>query len=154
MNIGFYLLDVDTSKTHQEILVAINDLCKLRPIDNIVLFNNQFNAIDIDQQYYILHISQAKFFKGPLFVFGTKPAMVTSTFPCSTKQIIYMNEPEWTQNHELPFTLWANIYLNPDVSLLTNNQTTHDLLRICWKEPLPIINSINAEALNNVLQIV
>jgi hypothetical protein len=152
MNIGFYLLDVDSSSYHRQILKAINDLCQLRPVDNIVLFNNQFNTIDLEQKYYILHINQAKFFKGPLFVFGTKASMLTNTFPCPTKQILYMQTPEWSEHPELPFTAWSNIYLNDNTYLLTDNIDTHNLIKICWKEPLPLINSINAEALNNVLQ--
>ena len=52
MNIGFYLLDVDTqNQEHQTILNSINQLCSNRPYDNIVLFNNKFNALDVDHKY-------------------------------------------------------------------------------------------------------
>ena len=87
MNIGFYLLDVDTqNQEHQTILNSINQLCSNRPYDNIVLFNNKFNALDVDHKYYILHISEAKYFKGILFVFDIKSAMLTKTFPAPKKQ--------------------------------------------------------------------
>lgn len=152
MNIGFYLLDVDMSDKYRIMLQAINNLCILRPTDNIVVFNNQFDAIDINQKYYILHLSHAKFFKGILFVNGTKAALLTNSFPCPTQQIIYMNTPEWADHPSLPYTVWANIYLNKNIEILTDNPDTYHLTNICWKKPLPLIESFNAEALNNVIQ--
>jgi hypothetical protein len=152
MNIGFYLLDVDMSEKCKIILQAINDYCKNNRQNNVVLFNNQFNAVDLDPQYYILHLNQAKFFKGLLFVFGTKPALLTNSFPCAKKQIIYMTEPEWSAHPELPFTVWSNIYLNDSTELLTDNLDTYNLMNICWKKPLSLIKSFDAEAINNVIQ--
>lgn len=152
MNIGFYILDIDMSPEHTKVLKAINELCVKRPQDHIVVFNNQFTAIDPEQKYYVLHINQAKFFRGLLFVFSTKAALLTSTFPCSSKQILYMNKPEWAEHPELPYTVWSNIYMHTDIELLTDDQTTHDLCKICWKTPLPLINVFDGEALNNVIQ--
>lgn len=140
------------SPEHRNILSAINGLCKIRPYDNIVLFNNQFNAIDIDAKYYMLHINQAKFFNGLLFVFGTKEALLTQTFPGPTKQIIYMNQPEWSSHIDMPYTFWSNIYLRPNIELLTDSLNTHDLLNICWKKPLPLIDSLTTENINYVIQ--
>lgn len=63
MNIGFLVLDVNVQNTkHEKILKSINELCKIRPYDNIVLFNNKFECVDLDHKYYILHVSQAKYF--------------------------------------------------------------------------------------------
>lgn len=152
MNIGFYILDIDTSKEKQQMLECINNLCNLRKQDNIVLFNNQFNAVDVNQKYYILHINQAKFFNGVLFVDGTRPALLTNSFPCPSKQILYMHKAEWTERTDLPFTVWANVYLNPNTSLLTDNFDTYNLMRICWKEPLPLLSAFNAEEINHVIQ--
>jgi hypothetical protein len=152
MDIGFYLLDVDAKNADQtKILAAINQLCVDRPYDNIVLFNNQFNKLDNRHKYYILHIQQAKYFDGILFVFDTKSAMLTQTFPSPKKQILFMSEPEWSVNPALPYGFWYSIYMKPQVELLTDKQETHDIIDICWKKPIGLIPEINSKELQNVL---
>tara|TARA_B100000085_G_C18385779_1_gene448307 strand:- start:287 stop:763 length:477 start_codon:yes stop_codon:yes gene_type:complete len=153
MNIGFYLLDVVANNTqHQDILKSINELCKLRPYDNIVLFNNKFDAIDMDHKYYTLHISEAKYFKGILFVFDIKSAMLTKTFPAPKKQLLYLTEPEWASKKQIPYTFWSSIYNNNDFELISSNEDLYELCNICWKTPIDNIEKLNGDMINNLVQ--
>jgi len=153
MNIGFYLLDVHQSnEKHRQILNGINDLCEQRPYDNIVLFNNQFHASDPDHKYYILHISEAKYFKGLLFVFDIKSAMLTKTFPAPRKQILFLDKAEWSGKRDMPYSFWNGIYNNEDFELVSTNKDLETLCDICWKKPLDNIDTFNGESINNVLQ--
>lgn len=153
MNIGFYLLDINNNdQKDKNILSMINDLCVLRPYDNVVLFNNQFNAIDIDHKYYILHISEAKYFKGLLFTFDIKSAMLTKTFPCPKKQILYVDKAEWSEKTDLPYSFWYNIYMNEDFELLSSDKKMHELCQICWKEPIATISDFSSKDIDNVIQ--
>ena len=152
MDIGFYLLDIEAKNVLQtKILTAINKLCEDRPYDNIVVFNNQFNRLDHRHKYYMLHIQQEKYFDGLLFVFDTKSAMLSQTFPCPKKQILFMSEPEWSINPSLPYGFWYNIYMKPHIELLTDKQETHDIIDICWKKPIGLMSEINSKELQNVL---
>jgi hypothetical protein len=152
MDIGFYLLDVDAKNSVQaKILTAVNQLCEDRPYDNIIVFNNQFNRLDHRHKYYMLHIQQAKYFDGILFVFDTKSAMLTQTFPSPKKQIMFMSEPEWSINPALPYGFWYNIYMKPQIELLTDKKETHDIIDICWKKPIGLIPEINSKELQNVI---
>jgi len=152
MDIGFYLLDVDAKNSLQtKILTAVNQLCEDRPYDNIIVFNNQFNRLDHRHKYYMLHIQQAKYFDGILFVFDTKSAMLTQTFPSPKKQIMFMSEPEWAINPALPYGFWYNIYMKPQIELLTDKKETHDIIDICWKKPIGLIPEINSKELQNVI---
>lgn len=153
MNIGFYLLDVTANNTHhQAILSSINELCVLRPYDNIVLFNNKFDAVDIDHKYYTLHISEAKYFKGIIFVFDIKSAMLTKTFPAPQKQLLYLNEAEWASKKQIPYAFWNSIYNNADFELIAANEDLYELSSVCWKEPIDTIEKLNGELINNVIQ--
>lgn len=152
MDIGFYILDIETNNEHtNKIIAAINSLCKRLPYANIVLFNNQYNTIYKDDKFYVLHIQQAKYFNGILFVFDTKSALLTQTFPSPSKQILYMREPEWSKDTSLPYSIWNNIYLKNNFEVITDNKQTYDLFEICWKKPLNLISEINAEELENVI---
>lgn len=153
MNIGFYLLEVNqNNSTQQAIIQNINRLCQLRPQDNIVVFNNIFNTVDMEQKYYLLSINHAKYFDGLLFIFDTESALLTKTFPSPRKQILYLDKPEWAANPALPYTIWYNIYMDNKFELLVGSQNMFDLTKICWKEPLAIINNYDAKELNNVIQ--
>jgi hypothetical protein len=153
MNIGFYLLEINqNNKAQQNIIQSINNLCALRPQDNIVLFNNIFNTIDINQKYYILSINQAKYFDGILFLFDTESALLTKTFPGPRKQILHLDKPEWSYNPALPYTIWHNIYMDNKFELLAGSKEIYDLTQICWKNPLKVINNYNAEEFNDVIQ--
>ncbi len=152
MDIGFYLLDVVVNNEKQDaILSSINDLCRARPYDNIVLFNNQFARIDNNKKYYTLHIQQAKYFDGMLFVFDTKSAMLTQTFPSPKKQILLLSEPEWSNDTSLPYSFWENIYMKDNIELITDNENTHQLCEICWKKPLHLLKTLNGEEIGNVV---
>ena len=153
MNIGFYLLDISNGdEKDRNILRMINELCVLRPYDNIVLFNNKFNAIDLDHKYYILHISEAKYFKGILFNFDIKSAMLTKTFPCPKKQLLYIDKAEWSEKTDLPYSFWYNIYMNQDFELISSTNELNELCKVCWKDPIAQISDFNVKDIDDVVQ--
>lgn len=153
MNIAFYLLDIEQNNIrHQEILKAINNLCSLRPYDNIVIFNNNFNTIDINQKYYLLSINHAKYFRGLLFLFDTEHAMLTRTFPGPDKQFICMNKPTWTENTNIPFSVWYSVYMDHKFELLVDSEYLYDLVDTCWKKPFSKSFNLTAENIDNVIR--
>jgi hypothetical protein len=153
MNIGFYLLDIEqTNKKHQAILKCINELYTIRPHDNIVLFNNKFSSVDPEQKYYTLHISEAKYFKGILFVFDIKSAMLTKSFPAPKKQILFIDKLEWSEKRDIPYMFWKHIYNHEDFELITANETMEKLCDNCWRKPLSNLKDLNGEQINAVLQ--
>ena len=153
MNIGFYLLDVDVQNQKQTmILNSINALCTARPYDNIILFNNRFNTVDMDHKYYTLHISEAKFFKGILFVFDIKSALLTKTFPAPKKQILHISENTWSAKKDIPYKFWESIYMNDKFELIADNQDMFELCDICWETPLATVQNFQPKDIENVIQ--
>lgn len=152
MDIGFYLLDIKANNNFQnEVIENINQFCIHNPYDNVVLFNNQFDRTDVDHKYYILHIQQAKYFDGILFVFDTRSAMITQTFPSPKKKIIYINEPEWNLNPNIPYDFWKDIYMQNNTEIITNNKSTYDICDICWKTPKHLMQNMSYKEFENVI---
>jgi hypothetical protein len=155
MNIGFYLLDIDQENQNcLGLLAMINDLCLLRPKDNIVVFSNTPNAIIQGNRYYMLHVSQAKFFKGNLYLFDHKSRLLTQTFKTPAKQVMYIAEIPWgrestTQNL---YTQWQNQYGSSNLEFIAHSQEVYDLLDICWKKPVKLLPQLSAEEFNNVIE--
>lgn len=153
MNIGFFLLNITSQNEKQVgILESINKLCSIRPYDNIVLFNNKYANVDLDHKYYMLHINQAKYFDGILFIFDIKSAILTRTFPCPKKQILVLDENVWNTRRNTPYVFWKNIFMNPDLELIVTDEKLYNECDICWKKPISIINQNSIEDLHNVIQ--
>ena len=153
MNIGFYLLDVEQNNSlHKTIINTINELYDIRPNDNIVLFNNKFAMVDPNQKYYILHINEAKYFKGILFVFDIKSAMLTKSFAAPSKQILLVDKAEWLQKKDIPYVFWEHIYNHENFELLTHNDYISTICENCWRKPLSNLKDLNGDQINAVLQ--
>lgn len=153
MNIGFYLLNIEAGNGYQaSILNSINELCKIRPYDQIVLFNDITQVIHSNTGYYMLHINEAKYFDGILFVFDAKSLMLSKDFPSPVKQIFIMAQAEWAQNKTTPYRAWESLFMPNNIELVTTNTDLENLCSICWKDPVANIDQLNGEILNNVLQ--
>lgn len=153
MNIGFLILDVNVqNQKHVKLLKSINELCKIRPYDNIVLFNNKFEFVDTDHKYYTLHMSQAKYFKGLLFIFDIRTAMITKTFDVPSKQLLFVDHPDWPEKTDIPYTFWKDIYMKDSLEIIAENQEVFDLCNLCWKEPVAQISNFEPKDINDVIQ--
>lgn len=147
MDIGFYLINADHSDKCNLIIDTINKMVDNHPYDNIILFNNQYNRIDNNKKFPIIHINQAKYFGGFLVLFDIKSAIISKTFPSPQKQLLYLDETSWSNDSKMPVLFWHNIFLNTNISILASNQEIKDLLTICWEPPLAIMSTINEKEL-------
>ncbi|MEX0594976.1 MAG: hypothetical protein WD512_00640, partial [Candidatus Paceibacterota bacterium] len=134
MDIAFYVIYADHSDKCNKIIDTLNNLVDMCPYDNIILFNSQYNRTDAVKKFPIIHLNQAKYFRGILICFDIKSSMITKTFPAPEKQILYIDETSWSNDSTIPMMFWQGIYSNPDIKLVAKNEEIKDLLSICWSE--------------------
>lgn len=151
MDIGFYLTSASHSEKIDSIISTINSMVDERPYDNIILFNSDYNRIDNNKKFPIIHINQAKYFRGYLFVFDVKSAMITKTFPSNEKQFLYVDEIPWSTEEPTPLLFWQSIFNSENIETIAKNKQIYDLLEICWKTPISIIDTINSQGLYDVI---
>jgi hypothetical protein len=77
--------------------------------------------------------------------------MVTQTFPAPKHQVLYCKNTEWSRDTSAPYGFWNNIYNRNNCELIASNKETYDLLEICWKKPLSLIQNINSEEISDVI---
>lgn len=147
MDIGFYLINADHSEKCNAIIDTLNRMVENHPYDNIILFNNQYNRIDNEKKFPILHINQAKYFRGCLILFDIKSVVVTKSFPSPAKQLLYLDDIPWSKDGNTPVLFWHDIFLNPDISIIADSETTKDLLTLCWRAPTSVMPKINEKEL-------
>lgn len=151
MDLAFYLIRADHSEKCNNIITVLNDMVDQNPYDNIILFNSQYDRTDNNKKFPIIHINQAKYFRGTLICFDIKSAMITKTFPSPKNQILYIDDLSWTNDHSIPVMFWKSIYDNNNIHLIAKDESIADLLDICWSRPIATIDNINAKELHSVI---
>lgn len=150
MDIGFYITNIEGSNKDQ-LLECVNNYVENNPYDNVVVFNDVFNAIT-NNKFYTLHISHAKYFKGTLFIFDIKDATIVNTFPAPKRKIFFATQAYWQNNKMVQYAAWNQIFNNSDMDIVVNNESMFDVYKMCWKEPIHIVPKISYEEIKHVLQ--
>lgn len=152
MDIGFYLTTATDSIKCNQIIKTMNDMISDHPYDNIILFNGTYNRIDPDKKFPIIHLSQAKYFRGILLVFDATSAMITRTFPSPKKQIFYIDDLFWMKDLSIPAAFWNSIFSNEDILKVSSRSDITDIIEICWNKPEYQIEEIESKRLYDVCQ--
>ena len=93
-DIGFYITDIKENN-HNHLLDQINIYISNHPYDNVIVFNNSFEKLNLDNKFYILHLNEAKYFNGILFMFNPTDASICSTFPGPIKKVFFASDIYW-----------------------------------------------------------
>lgn len=150
-NVGFFITDIKEG-SHDHILSQINEYILQNPYDNVVVFNDSFNKINNGNKFYLLHINEAKYFDGILFIFNPTDASICATFPGPKKQIFYATELYWHTTPYIPYASWKTIFLDSHIDTVVSSQKDYDVYSLCWKTPILVEKTFDKEMIKNVLQ--
>jgi hypothetical protein len=143
-NIGFILIKLQNNPVQDKILQTIKKIEEKNIYGQTIIFNSYTDKADT-LNLPILHLSQAQFFFGDLFLFDLASVILTQKFPNINKRILYTNSIPWTANHNNLYAEWESIYLQNNLDLLVDSQSTYDIYDICWKKPIGIAEEFNYE---------
>jgi hypothetical protein len=146
--LGF--LSIDIRPDHQELIDHINNLSSLRPFNDCVLFNNNYNHLYMYvNNFYTLHINEAKYFKGPIVVFDD----ISCDFllNCISKQkILWMQEPIkdkklFLNNYDVNYRKYSLLD-----TIICEDIETYNILKTLWKEPILLTEIDYEKILSNI----
>lgn len=129
--IGFLIIDVQP--THQYLIDHINNMSKLMPFVDFVLFNSNYGYLSMSiNNFYTLHLNEAKYFRGPLMVFDDNSCEFMIN--CISKQkILWMQEPLCNKpTFDGYFDDTYKKYQTID-TILCSDETTNDIINTLWK---------------------
>jgi len=149
-NIGFYITDIKTDN-HNNLLDQINMYISENPYDNVVVFNNVFEKLNVNNKFYLLHINEAKYFNGILFIFNPTDASICLTFPGPIKKVFYTSDIYWNTSPYIPYVSWKNIFLS-DIEIVCSSDEHYNIYDTCWKRPILIDSDFTKETITNVLK--
>lgn len=149
-NIGFILINLLNDVTYDHILQQIKKFEQNNIFGHTVIFNSFCNKVET-YQLPILHLSQAQFFEGSVFIFDLPSILMTSKFPNYNKRILYTNNIPWMQNPKSFYAEWESLYQQNNLDILVTNQNLYDAYSLCWKKPIGIAEVFSYEQLSKFI---
>lgn len=148
--IGFLIVDVKPE--HHDIISHINNISKSRPFVDCVLFNSNYNHLYMSiNDFYTLHLNEAKYFRGPIIVFDHSSCEFLLN--CISKQkILWMQESIRNEIFiDKDFNDIYNKYSKLD-TILCEDEETHKILNTLWKQSI-LLREINYEEIISNIQL-
>ena len=149
-DIGFVLIKMFNNQIYDDILTAIQSCIYDNPSNQIVIFNSyseKINTFNIP----ILHLSQAKFFYGDLFIFDMVSLLLTKSFPNVATKYLYAQDIPWTISKETNYFDWHKLLNNESLQIIAKNEEIDQIYSKCWKKPLCVTERFDYEKLKHSL---
>lgn len=147
---GFVLIKIDNSTIYSNIFDTILSFIKDNPYSQNIIFNSFSEKID-NSKIPILHLNQAKFFYGNIFVFDFISLILTKKFPNIYKKYFYAQDIPWESVPNTNYQELCSFLLNNDVEIIAKNQYIYDIYNICWKKPIGISENFDYESLKQII---
>jgi hypothetical protein len=148
-DLGIVCIKLENTITSNSILKTAKSLIDNNPYNQICIFNSYSEVID-NCSVPILHLSQAKFFKGNLIIFDIPSLILSKSFINVSNRFYYAHEAPWTQ-HVMSFKYWSDIFNSENLSIIAKNQKLYDIYDICWKKPIGISEDFSYETIKDLL---
>jgi hypothetical protein len=148
-DLGFIILSLEENPIHHQILYAIKQLIDKNPYKNICVFNHECYKIDT-LNVPLLHIKQAKFFYGSLFIFDIVGLMLAKDFPNLYEKYFYAATIPWETNRG-SYKQWKDIFDQDNLNIICQNQKIYDIYDMCWNKPLGIAENFNYDKIQQFI---
>jgi hypothetical protein len=143
------ILNIQNNETHSHILKQISLLINNNPYTDIVIFSNNSDAIST-HNVPIFHLNHAKFFNGNLWLFDIVSIILAQKFTNVNKKIFWANDIPWIKNRNNSYYEWHKLYSN--IEFICANKYLYDIYKICWKQPLDIMETFDYEKIQHILR--
>lgn len=147
-DIGFVILKLMNTPVYDSILETISSYVKARPYNQHIIFNSYSEKI-VNNNIPILHIQQSQFFDGNLVLFDLPSVILSNRFPNIRNRFLYTTDTPWLQSPGTRFKEWQSLYVPKNLNIIVPNQSLYDIYKICWKEPVGIVEAFNYESLKS-----
>jgi hypothetical protein len=141
--IGFVILNL-TANTDDKILKTIKSVEQHNIFNSTIIFSSDISSIN-RYDLPILHINQSQFFDGILFLFDLPSIIMTNKFTNLKKRIFYTNSTPWLNNFNTNYKEWSSLYDQEFLQILSGSQENYDIMSICWKQPIGIMENFDYE---------
>lgn len=147
-NIGFLILHIDSSPAMKSLLLSIENIIDKDPNNHYVVFNSSIDSV-LSNKVPVLHMDYAKYFDGDIWCFDIHGLQLNKALN-NSRILFYATDTPWVTNY-LHYKRWLGILYESDINIVVNSQELYDLYKICWREPLDIMENFSYEKIKKFI---
>lgn len=148
-DIGFVVVSLDNNYTSKTLCNTISSLIGNMPDRQICIFNSYCEKIDT-QNIPIMHISQAKFFSGDLFLFDIPCLLLSKQFPLIKNKYFYAQNSPWSDIPE-SYSSWKELFGQDSLHIIAKNKYLFDLYNIAWNNAIGTSENFSYEQISQFI---
>lgn len=119
---------------------------------DVVAFTEQTIHPVAVPNFSTMNISEAFDYHGALVATSLRTAYKMLKCPGTRKKYFYVWDLEWTKPTNVNFASLNSIYNNPSIELIARSQPHADILELCWKKPVGIVEDARIEQFYSLLE--
>jgi hypothetical protein len=148
-DLGFVLIALDNNQISNSLCSAIRGFIDNDSKSQICIFNSYCERINT-HQIPLLHIREARYFDGSLFVFDLPSLLLCSKFPSPKNIYYYAHNFPWTISAQ-PYSFWKNIFKSDRMKIIAQNQHIHDMYNLLWNNSIGISERFEYDKINQII---
>lgn len=149
-DVGFLIPKINSKPTHG-ILSHIQKLIEIETNKQIVVFSSYVGTA-IPNNIPVLHLSEAKYFFGNLFMFDVSSAILSSSFKNAYHKYLWLgNLIPWAQQPKELYVNYKGIFVDSNINTIVQSQEAYDIYDMCWKSPSYIFKEFNYENVQTII---
>lgn len=148
-DIGFLIPVLENNKACDIICETISSLITNRPSQQICIFNSYCEKLNTNN-IPIVHINQAKFFKGSLVVFDLHCLELSASFPLVSNIYYYAQNIPWS-NNQSHYQQWKQLFDKDNLKVISANKYIYDIYNIVWSNSIGISEVFNYETISKLI---
>jgi hypothetical protein len=148
--LGIISIKLQNHPFNTNALNLISEISSNHPYKEACVFTS-YTDVPLPTNVPVLHLVHAKFFTGDIIIGDMISAMMCKSFPNIKNLYLYAQNIPWLGKQNSMHKQWAEIFDNPILNIIAQNQSIYDVFDICCKKPIGISENLNYEELSKLI---
>lgn len=148
-DLGIVQIELSNNESSNNLIDLAKNYHDHNPYNHVCLFNSFCEIIET-KNVPILHISQAKFFRGNLLITDIQSLELCISFPNLNKIVFFASDIPWIEQQK-NYKDWENLFYHNRLEIIAKNRDIYDIYSICYKSPRIISERLSYEKIEECL---
>lgn len=136
---------------NDDLITNLNELLNIDYKYCPIVFYQTLQRTKVFPRFCQLQLQSVWDFEHTLISTNILTTQVLNNCSRAKRKLFYVKELEWLSLPELNYAQLVDIYQNPEIDLIANNEKDFDILTKLWKKPINTINNYNYKQLKETI---
>lgn len=153
MKCGVAVSDLGPSQLNYQFITNTNEMVGSRFDFDAIAFYENISKPCLAMNFASMSLTEAWGFSGVMIATTLSTAQKISHFPSCSGKIFYVWDIEWVRIRNKQFSELAQVYRNPELTLVARCEDHAQLLKQIWGRDAAIIRDFDLEKLHETLAV-